>query len=107
MKIVGSKIVGGVLAAVAASGLAFATSAPAAAHPVTPHWHCLWTPDGWVAIAEGVSDYAPNDPALANFHDHVHRGEPGTGGTEQLIIQAIFSPDVDCEDLAPPSAVQQ
>jgi hypothetical protein len=44
-----------------------ATSAPAAAE-VAPHKHCLLTPDGWVPIAGGVSEEAPNDPTLENFH---------------------------------------
>jgi hypothetical protein len=33
--------------------------------------------DGYVVIAEGLSGNAPNDPALENFHDKVHTGEPG------------------------------
>jgi len=97
------KLVGGVLAAVAASGLVFATGAPAAADEVRPHRHCLWTPEGWVPIAWGLSEYAPNDPALVNFHYEVHLGEPGSGG-EPLIIRAIFSADQDCDDLTPPVA---
>lgn len=28
-------------------------------------------------IAEGLSENAPIDPALENFHDKVHTGEPG------------------------------
>ena len=35
--------------------------------------------------------YAPNDPALEQFHSDVHRGEPG----EQLDIRAIFPPYVE------------
>jgi hypothetical protein len=66
MKIAGRKIVGRfALAALAASGLMFATSVPAAGD-VAPHKHLL-TPDGWVLIAKGVSEEAPNDPALENF----------------------------------------
>jgi hypothetical protein len=61
----------------------FATSAPASA--VTDHQHCLLTPDGWVRIATGVSEVAPEEPALERFHDYVHRGEPG----EQFTIVAI------------------
>jgi len=95
------KIVSGLLAAVAASGLVFATSAPAAADEVTPHRHCLWTPEGWQPIAWGVSEYAPNDPALVNFHYEVHFGVPGSG-SEPLIIRAIFQPEQECEDLLPP-----
>jgi hypothetical protein len=64
-----------VLAAVAAAGLAFATTAPAAA--VGDHSHCLLTPTGYVPIAQGVSLEAPHDPALHNFHDYVHSGQPG------------------------------
>jgi hypothetical protein len=76
--IVRRKIIGGVLVAVGASGLMFATGAPAAAH-VAPHKHCLLTPDGWVPIAKGVSDKAPN-LALEKFHVEVHTGVPGSGG---------------------------
>lgn len=83
------KIVGGVLAAVAASGLMFAASPLAAA--VTEHKHCVLTPTGWVLVAEGLTMYAPNDPALEQFHSDVHRGEPG----EQLDIRAIFPPYVE------------
>jgi hypothetical protein len=90
MNIIGRKIVGSAVAAVAATGLVFATTAPAAA--VTPHMHCLETPSGWVLIAEGVSEYAPNDPALVNFHEEVHRGEP----QDQLTIQPIFMTEEDC-----------
>jgi hypothetical protein len=97
------KVVGGVLAGIAVSGLMFAGSAPAAAHEgkVLQHWHCLWTPEGWVPLAEGVSEQAPNEPALHQFHDQVHTGVPGSGG-EPLIIRAIFSETQTCEDLAPP-----
>jgi hypothetical protein len=42
---------------------------------------------GWVPIAWGLSEHAPNHPALENFHDHVHRGP----GMEQLTIKAIFN----------------
>jgi hypothetical protein len=101
MQVIRRRIVGGVLAAVAASGLMFATSAPAAAHDeVRQHWHCLWTPEGWVPIAWGLSDHAPNHPALVNFHEHVHRGP----GMEQLTIRAIFDKDDTCDDLDPPVA---
>jgi hypothetical protein len=101
MQVIRRRIVGGVLAAVAASGLMFATSAPAAAHDeVRQHWHCLWTPEGWVPIAWGLSDHAPNHPALVNFHEHVHWGP----GMEQLTIRAIFDKDDTCDDLDPPVA---
>jgi len=73
MKIVGRKIVGGAVAAVAAAGLIFATSAPAAAVP--DHEHCLLTPDGWVVIAAGISEVT-TAPALEMFHEYVHTGEP-------------------------------
>jgi hypothetical protein len=72
------------LAAVTTVGLAFASSAPAAAQ-VTDHQHCLLTPDGWVRIATGVSEVAPEEPALENFHERVHLGEPG----EHLTIVRI------------------
>jgi hypothetical protein len=99
--IVRRKIVGGLLAAVAASGLVFATGTPAAAH-VAPHKHCLLTPDGWVPIAEGVSESAPN-LALEKFHVYVHTGVPGSGG-EPLTIARI-GVDQDCSTLPVPSAV--
>ena len=82
MKIVGRKIVGSAVAAVAAAGLMFATSAPAAA--VTDHEHCLLTPDGWVKIAAGISEVT-TAPALEEFHEYVHTGEPA----EQLTFYRI------------------
>ena len=101
------KIVGGVLAAVAASGLMFAGTAPAAA-TVTPHKHCLLTPDGWVLLAEGVTDEAPN-LALEEFHVDVHTGVPGFGldaapktGDEPLTIMRIDA-DKDCSSLLMPA----
>ena len=94
---VGRKIVGGALAAVAAAGLVFATTAPAAAH-VSPHKHCLVTPDGWVIIAEGVSEEAPNDPALENLHYKVHLGVPGG---EPLTIVRV-NVNQDCSHLPLP-----
>jgi hypothetical protein len=71
------------LAAVTAAGLAFATSTPAVA--VTDHEHCLLTPEGYVVVAKGVSEVAPEEPALEKFHEYVHFGEPG----EQLTIVRI------------------
>jgi hypothetical protein len=73
MKTVGRKIVGSAVSAVAAAGLMFATSAPAAAVP--DHEHCLLTPDGWVVIAAGISEVT-TAPALEMFHEYVHTGEP-------------------------------
>jgi hypothetical protein len=74
MKIIGRFALG----AVAAAGLVFATSVPAGAD-VPPHKHCLYIEslDGYVLIAQGVSEKAPNEPALENFHEKVHTGEPG------------------------------
>ena len=73
------------LAAVATAGLFFATSASAEA--VGDHKHCLYTPSpkGYVLIAEGVSEEAPHEPTLHNFHELVHRGVPG----QELTIIAI------------------
>jgi hypothetical protein len=100
MKVIRRKIVGGVLAAVAASGLVFATAAPAAAH-VAPHRHCLYTPNGWVPIAGGVSDKAPN-LALEKFHVHVHTsvgvGADGVPGTSDDTIRRIGT-NQDCSIL--------
>jgi hypothetical protein len=93
-----AKIVGSALAAVAAASLVFGASTPAAA--VLPHKHCLLTPEGWVLIAEGVSEEAPNDPALEAFHDRVHTGVPGSGG-EPLTIARI-DVDQDCSQLPLP-----
>jgi len=106
--IVRRKIVGGVLAAVAASGLMFAGSAPAAADVVAPHKHCLLTPNGWVLIAEGVTDEAPN-LALVEFHYDVHTGVPGWGldaapntGDEIVRIERIGA-NQDCSSLLIPA----
>jgi hypothetical protein len=71
------------LAAAATAGLIFATGAPASA--VTDHEHCLLTPNGYVVVAKGVSEVAPEEPALDKFHKYVHSGEPG----EQLTIVRI------------------
>jgi len=99
MEIAGRKIVGSfALVALAASGLMSATSVSAAAD-VPPHKHCLLTPDGWVPIARGVSEEAPNDPALENFHYKVHLGEPG----QHVTIRRIDS-DQDCSILPVPPA---
>ena len=71
MKIIGRAA----LAAVATAGLIFGTSVQAAA--VGQHEHCLLTPDGWVIIAEGVSEVAwDQGPALDMFHEWVHKGQP-------------------------------
>ena len=86
------------LAAVAAASLVFVTSASAEAD-VAPHKHCLYTPSGWVLIAKGVSEEAPNDPALENFHYEVHIGEPGA----QVVIKRI-DVDADCSELPVPPA---
>jgi hypothetical protein len=71
MKIIGRFALG----AVAAAGLVFATSVPAGAD-VPPHKHCLYIEslDRYVLIAEGLSEQAPNPPALDNLHEKVHRG---------------------------------
>jgi hypothetical protein len=103
--IVRRKIVGGVLAGVAAAGLMLAGSAPAAAHEgsVGKHWHCLWTGKDWVPIASGVSEHAPNEPALHKFHDEVHTGVPGSGG-EPLIIRPVLTEGAtSCENLPSPA----
>jgi hypothetical protein len=89
----------GVVSALAAAGLVFGTTAPAAAD-VPPHKHCLLTPDGWVLIAEGVSEEAPNDPALENFHTRVHL-PLGVPGGEPLTIVRI-NVDQDCSHLPLP-----
>ena len=88
------------LAAVAAAGLVFATSAPAGA--VDSHKHCLYIEslDRYVLIAEGLSEHAPNPPALDNFHEKVHRGEPG----DHLVITRIEM-DADCPARLPGSVV--
>jgi len=52
---------------------------------------------GMVLIAEGVSEYAPNDPALVNFHEEVHFGEP----QDQLSIERIFMNEEDCSRFGP------
>ena len=87
------------LAALAGASLMFATSAPAGADAVAPHKHCLLTPSGWVPIAEGVSEEAPLDPALENFHSEVHIGEP----KDHVTIVRIRM-DQSCTELSLPSA---
>ena len=84
------------LAAAAAASLMFATSAPAAAD-VPPHKHCVYTPspEGYVLIAEGVSLEAPNNPALENFHNGVHRGVPG------LELRIVISIPITWEQCEP------
>jgi hypothetical protein len=80
------------LAAVATAGLMFVPSAPANA---VSHKHCLYTPspEGYVLIAQGVSEeaYDAESGALELFHKYVHRGEP----SEQLTIVRI-EVDEDC-----------
>jgi hypothetical protein len=57
--------------------------------------HCLYTPspEGYVLIAQGVSEeaYDAESGALELFHKYVHRGEP----SEQLTIVRI-EVDEDC-----------
>jgi hypothetical protein len=64
------------LAAVAAAGLVFATSAQAGA--VDSHKHCLYIEslDGNVLIAEGLSEQAPNPPALETSTRRSTEGSP-------------------------------
>jgi hypothetical protein len=92
------------VATVAAAGLVFSLSGPAAADViVAQHKHCLLTPNGWVLIAEGVSEeaYLQEAPALDKFHADVHRGKPtGTGG---LTIERVDA-DEDCSALPMASA---
>jgi hypothetical protein len=91
------------LAVVAAAAIVFATSGPAVADvTVTAHKHCLYIQslDGYVLIAEGVSEKAPIDPALENFHGKVHTGEPG----DHVEIRRIGM-EVDCPAQIPDSVV--
>jgi hypothetical protein len=92
------------VATVAAAGLFVSMTGPAAADvSVSQHKHCLLTPNGWVLIAEGVSDeaYLQDAPALDEFHAEVHRGTPtGTGG---LTIERIDA-NKDCSVLEVASA---
>jgi hypothetical protein len=99
------KVIGRIaVAALAAAGLVFGMSGQAGADViVAQHKHCLLTPNGWVLIAEGVSEeaYLQQAPALDKFHADVHRGEPTiTGG---LTIERIDA-DEDCSALEVPSA---
>ena len=101
MKIIGSFA----LAAAATVGLVFGASAPAAAD-VIPHKHCLYieTVKGYVLIAEGVSLQAPNDPALENFHERVHRGEPigdPTDPDDRLYIVGLLDLTAECPNQLP------
>jgi hypothetical protein len=91
------------LALVAAAAMVFATSASVLADvTVTAHKHCLYIQslDGYVLIAEGVSEEAPLDPALENFHGKVHTGEPG----DHVKIMRIGMED-DCPAQIPGSVV--
>ena len=91
------------LAVVAAAAMVFATSGPAVADvAVTAHKHCLYIQslDGYVLIAEGVSEKAPIDPALENFHGKVHIGEPG----DHVRIRRIGMAE-DCPAQIPDSVV--
>jgi hypothetical protein len=54
----------------------------------------------YVLIAEGLSEHAPNPPALDNFHEKVHRGKPG----DHLLIIRIEM-DADCPAQLPGSVV--
>ena len=99
MKIVGRFALG----AVAAAGLVFGMSGPAVAAEVAPHKHCLLTPTGWVPLAQGVSLNAPLDPALEEFHQEVHWGEPTDEGGAFLTIKPIRL-DQSCADLQFPPA---
>ena len=87
------------VATVVVAGLLVSMTGPAAADViVAQHKHCLLTPDGWVLIAEGVSEeaYLQEAPALDKFHADVHRGKPAsTGG---LTIERIDA-DEDCSAL--------
>jgi hypothetical protein len=91
------------MAVIAAAAVVFATGAPAVADvTVTAHKHCLYIQslDGYVLIAAGVSEMAPIDPALENFHGKVHTGEPG----DHVKIMRIGMED-DCPAQIPGSVV--
>jgi hypothetical protein len=91
------------MAVIAAAAVVFATGAPAVADvTVTAHKHCLYIQslDGYVLIAAGVSEKAPIDPALENFHGKVHTGEPG----DHVKIMRIGMED-DCPAQIPGSVV--
>ena len=91
------------MAVVAAAATVLAISAPAVADvTVTAHKHCLYIQslDGYVLIAAGVSEKAPIDPALENFHGKVHTGEPG----DHVKIMRIGMED-DCPAQIPGSVV--
>lgn len=87
---------------VAAAGLGFAMSGPAGADViVAQHKHCLQTPDGWVLIAEDVSEeaYLKEAPALDQFHARVRRGS-----RHNCLTIARIDADEDCSALGVPTA---
>ena len=87
----------------AAAGLFVSMTGPAAADViedvphVSQHKHCLLTPNGWVLIAEGVSEeaYEQDTQALYQLHDKVHFGTPTDDGG--LTIKRIVAGE-DCSD---------
>jgi hypothetical protein len=64
---------------------------------VLPHKHCLLTPNGWVLIAEGVSEEADEQdaPALDQLHDKVHTGTPTDDGGPLRIVRVNATAE-DC-----------
>lgn len=77
--------VGGVLVAAGSTGA------------VPEHLHCITTPNGEThAIAGGVTNHAPHDPAFHNFHGHVHMG---AFATNPIPIEADLTEPYTC----PPS----
>jgi hypothetical protein len=94
----------------AAAGLFVSMTGPAAADviedvpEVAPHKHCLLTPNGWVPIAEGVSEEADEQdtPALDQLHDKVHFGTPTDDGGPLRIVRVSVA-DENCSS-APPIA---
>jgi hypothetical protein len=65
---------------------------------VSQHKHCLLTPNGWVPIAEGVSEeaYEQDTQALYQLHDKVHFGTPTDDGGPLRIVRVAAGED--CPD---------
>ena len=68
-------------------------AAPASAGPA--HLHCMTNASGNThAIAQGVTLHAPHEPALHNFHQHVHTG--AFGGTNPHTVTADTTAPFSC-----------
>ena len=83
---------------VIAFGLAIAwtLSTGGVALAVPPHLHCLHTPGGTHAIAQGVTANAPHDTAFHNFHFDVHLGAHANNSANSPVFVTTTSPTGTC-----------